>query len=85
MAWSRHEEEPWLDARAFASGGLTARGSLDVSRASKKPGTLLAHGSWFAAGAVLPPDNYLDEGTDLPRSARPMGAIVGTKKSLLLI
>lgn len=82
MAWSRHEQEPWLDARAFASGGLTARECLDVSRASKKPGARLAHGSWSAAGAVLPPDNYLDEGTDLPRSAEPMGAIVGTKISV---
>jgi hypothetical protein len=57
----------------------------DVSRASKKPGPDLAHGSWFAAGAALPPGTYLEKGTDLPRSAAPMGAIVGTKRSFLLI
>jgi hypothetical protein len=57
----------------------------DVSRASKKPGARLAHGSWFVAGAVIPPGNYLEEGTDLPRSAAPTGAIVGTKKSVRLI
>jgi hypothetical protein len=34
---------------------------------------------------VIPPGNYLEEGTDLPRSAAPTGAIVGTKKSVRLI
>jgi hypothetical protein len=33
----------------------------------------------------MPPGNYLEEGTDLPRSAAPTGAIEGTKRSFLLI
>jgi hypothetical protein len=33
----------------------------------------------------MPPGNYLEEGTDLPRSAAPTGAIEGTKRSVLLI
>jgi|GEM_PF-6154914 len=33
----------------------------------------------------MPPGNYLEEGTDLPRSLAPTGAIEGTKRSVLLI
>jgi hypothetical protein len=56
-----------------------------LERIKKAGGPDLAHGSWFAAGAVLPPGNYLEEGTDLPRSATPTGAIEGTKRSVMLI
>jgi hypothetical protein len=30
----------------------------------------------------MPPGNYLEEGADLPRSATPMGATDGTKRSV---
>jgi len=42
-----------------------------------------ARGLWLRA--VLPPGHHLEEGTDLPRSAAPMGATVRTKRSIWLI
>jgi hypothetical protein len=63
--------------------GFDALGRLESIKKSRGPD--LAHGSWFVTGAALPPGTYLEKGTDLPRSAAPSGAIVGTKRSVWLI
>lgn len=72
--------------RAFASGGLTAHGwPRRLESIKKAEGPIWPTARGVVGGAVLPPDNYLEEGADLPRSAAPTGAIVGTKRNILFI
>ena len=67
-------------------GGLTAHGwPRRLESIKKAGGPIWPTARGVVGGAVLPPDNYLEEGADLPRSARPMGAIVGTKRNILFI
>jgi hypothetical protein len=63
--------------------GFDALGSPESIKKAGGPIWPTARGSWL--GAVLPPGNYLEKGTDLPRSAAPTGAIVGRKRSIWLI